>query len=46
MLKNYGNIVDFKLLKGKDGLNIGSGFVTYESISLAAFALSKLDNTI
>ncbi len=32
MLKNYGNVVDFKLLKGKDGLNIGSGFVTYESL--------------
>lgn len=31
-MKIYGSIVDFKILKGKDGLNIGSGFVTFESI--------------
>jgi hypothetical protein len=46
LFKVYGEVVELKILKGKDGKNIGSGFVTFSTEQESSFTLHKLHNTV
>lgn len=42
LFRKFGEIQEFKVLTGKDGKNIGSGFVTLSSIEESSLAMHKL----